>query len=198
MEFTLKWKPAIICLNDLLTISARSWIDSNIPQNNRWHTPSLTKNFFSESKVLFTCRETLHQNLPLNIFHQLYSSFFLFPSEKHRGWGLEVSFGSKLKRVPWGWGWGKIWQVFNKFFAFMITAESTPLLISAVDSFCGTGGRQIWSVSAVKVSLSALGSPAQPSRSRWSQAAARSALSAAGPQPARKKNLCGVSESLTS
>lgn len=39
-------------------------------------------------------------------------------------------------------------------FALTITAESTPLLIPATDSFCGTGGRQIWSVSAVKVSLS--------------------------------------------
>lgn len=75
-------------------------------------------------------------------------------------------------------------------FAFMITAESTLLLISAVDSFRGTGGRQIWSVSAVKVSLSALGSSAQPSRSQRSQAAAKSALSVPGPQPACKN--CAV------
>lgn len=86
-----------------------------------------------------------------------FSSFFLFPSEKHRGWGLEVSCGSKLKRVPLGGrgGGGNLAGV-QQVFAFMITAESTPLLISAVDSFRGTGGRQIWSVSAVKVSLSAL------------------------------------------
>lgn len=112
-------------------------LDSHIPQNNRWHTPSLTKTFSSKSKVLFTCKEMLHQNSPLNIFHRLlfvlsFFFFFLhlrtsslsppfscFPVKKHRGWGLEVRFGSELKRVPLGGG-GVIWQVFNKFFRIVL------------------------------------------------------------------------------
>lgn len=53
-----------------------------------------------------------------------------------------MSCGSKLKRVPLGGRWGNLAGV-QQVFAFMITAESTPLLISAVDSFRGTGGRQI-------------------------------------------------------
>lgn len=98
-----------------------------------------------------------------------FSSFFLFPGKKHGGWGPEVSFGSKLKRLPRGGGWAGMWPVcvcvcvgrgggvnlagVQQVFTFVITAESTPLLISAVDSFRGTGGRQIRSVSAVKVGV---------------------------------------------
>lgn len=58
-----------------------------------------------------------------------------------------MSSGSKLKRAPLGKkrererksNLAGVQQVF----ALTITAESTPLLIPAADSFCGTGGRQI-------------------------------------------------------
>lgn len=95
---------------------------------------------------------------PLSTYVFTFSSFFLFPSEKHRGWGLRgwVSVQSWI-----GHGWKKKkttkkrWQVFNKFDAFMITGESAWCSwLPAVD-LLGLGkewgGGEIWSVSAVKV-----------------------------------------------